>query len=152
MRVDLAATFGVDLRGLEVVSLQPEDVTEDVVELLKRSVEWANGDLDVGDLLRAHAKGTMQMFGGMRGSAVEAVMVTEFVQYPKKKVLVVLALAGKAREFTPFLAFIEHWAQLNGATEIEAFCRKVMVRYTRRFGFREVRSVVRKTIERGTLQ
>ena len=96
--------------------------------------------------------GAMQMFGGLRGSAIEAVMVTEFVQYPRKKVLVVLALAGAVREFAPFLAFIEHWAAMNDAEEIEAFCRESMARYTRRYGFREVRRVIRKVIERRNLQ
>lgn len=146
--MDLASTFGVDLRGLEVVSLQPEDVTEDVVELIKRAIEWSCGDIEVGDILRFHEKGTVQIFGGLHDSAVEAVMVTEFVQYPRKKVLVVLALAGAVREFAPFLAFIEHWAAMNDAVEIEALCREAIARYAKRYGFREVRRVVRKVIER----
>lgn len=150
--LDLVTAAGLNLPGLEVYSVPAGEATEDIRGMLLRAEEWSAGDVEVEDWIQMHARGRAQLFVGLRDSGLEAVMLTEFVQYPRRKVLVILALAGRAKQFAPFMKFIEHWAELNGAEAVEAYCREAMVRYAERYGFVEVRRVIRKTVERRFLQ
>jgi hypothetical protein len=148
MRTELASTAGVDLQGLEVYTLPPEDVTEEVYELLDRAMQYSEGEMNVGWLLRRHAVGMVQLFVGTRDGGLECVMATEFVQYPLRKTLQILAVAGNAKPFRPFFTFIDFWAEENGADAVDAWCRPSMARMLRRVGFKPVRQMVRREIER----
>lgn len=150
--LDLVTAAGLDLPGLEVYSVPAGEATEDIRGMLLRAEEWSAGDVDVEDWMQMHARGAVQLFTGLYDGGLEAVMLTEFAQYPRRKVLVILALVGRAKQFVPFMKFIEHWAELNGAEAIEAYCREAIVRYARRQGFVEVRRVIRKTLDRRFLQ
>jgi len=54
-----------------------------------------------------------------------AVMVTQIIPYPKKKVLRVIAIAGEDMDrWFHFLPAIEEWAMELGCTSLEAWGRK----------------------------
>lgn len=148
MRIELASTSGLDLKGLEVYSLQPEDVDGEVVTLLNEAMKWAEGEMDTGWLLQQHAVGAVTIFAGLKDNVIVSIMATEFVAYPRKKVLHILAAAGKIRTFREFLPWIEYWAKLNGATSIDAWCRAPVARLFRAVGFRSVREMIRHELER----
>ena len=151
MRTELTAMAGIDLPGLEVYSLHPEDISEEVFDLLNEAMKYSEGEMNVGWLLRRHAVGMVQIFVGTRDGALECVMATEFVQYPLRKTLQILAVAGRAKQFRPFLTFIEFWAKENGANALDAWCRPEVVRLLRPVGFKPVRQMVRRNIE-GSMQ
>jgi hypothetical protein len=117
-----------------------------VVEgLLQKAVDYAHGDITTEDLRLACIREEMQLFIFWDGETAKSSLVTEFLQYPRKKVIRVIAAAGKGygqcvREYWDLLSV---WAGQNGVSEFESWNRPSMTRYLRRLGFEKVYEVTR---------
>ena len=126
----------------QVVGGEVDDVFEQAVPLLRKALKHANGELTEYHIYRFVQAGLMQLWVGYERGEVAAVMVTEIADYPLKRVVRVLALAGKTAPFEDTFERIKLWAAENGAVELEAYCRPAVTRLIRRWGFFKLRDQV----------
>ena len=74
----------------------------------------------------------MQLWVALSEGSVIAAMITEIVQYPRKRVLRVITIAGKdgygMSKWYGFLPLIEGFALNNDCSSLEAWTRKGMAK------------------------
>lgn len=108
-------------RGKEERWLQPIPAEElagvwwQVYPLIYGAAERSGGRYEAADIKKAIESLDMQLWIIRAGDSVEAVAVTEIIQYPRRKLVKVNIGAGKNyKEWIPLLAEIEEWGKENG--------------------------------------
>jgi len=109
--------------------LYPDDVPyvwEDVAPMLAKASVHSEGELEPEDFLEPLSTGEMQLWVAYEDNdIINAAMVTQFIQYPQKKILRIISLAGEDfKEIKNFQAMIEGFAIKYGCTAIELWGRK----------------------------
>ena len=119
-------------RSCKVFLLEAEDIDlvwKDVVPLIEKALQHAEGELVPGDIKKHLDKGDLRLWVALEGKETIAAMVTEVIQYPRKKIVRVITLAGKNMDmWYDFLPMIEGYAIRNGCSSLEAWSRKGMAR------------------------
>lgn len=110
---------------------------------IERALVYADGVLGFSDVKKAVEDGVMQLWVGENE---DAVMVTELVDYPAKRVARVVAIAGALRKYKDQFDLFLAWAKMNGACEVEAWCRPAVARLLRRYGFEKRQEIVRRPV------
>ena len=108
--------------------VHPEDVAyiwEEVAPLLSKVSRHTEGELEPDDFLEPLTHGDMQLWMVSDQSKLEAAMITQFVEYPQKKILRIISLAGddfeKIREFQ---TMVESFAIKTQCSALEMWGRK----------------------------
>ena len=109
--------------------LYPDDVPyvwEDVAPMLAKAAVHSEGELEPEDFIEPLSTGEMQLWVAYKNDDnINAAMVTQFIQYPQKKILRIISLAGEDfKEIKNFQAMIEGFAIKYGCTAIELWGRK----------------------------
>ena len=108
--------------------VQPEDIAYiwgEVAPLLDKVKEHTEGELETDDFLEPLTHGDMQLWIATEQSDVHAVMVTQIIAYPQKKVLRIISLAGEDfEEIRSFQEMIEGFAVKLECTALEMWGRK----------------------------
>ena len=119
-------------RTCKVFLIEAEDVGlvwDDVVPLIERALQHAEGELVPDDIKKHLDKNDLRLWIALEGKETIAAMVTEIIQYPRKKIVRVITLAGKNMDmWYDFLPMIEGYAIRNGCSSLEAWSRKGMAR------------------------
>ena len=119
-------------RSCKVFLLEAEDIDlvwGDVVPLIEKALQHAEGELVPGDIKKHLDKGDRRLWVALEGKETIAAMVTELIQYPRKKIVRVITLAGKNMDmWYDFLPMIEGYAIRNGCSSLEAWSRNGMAR------------------------
>ena len=119
-------------RSCKVFLLEAEDIDlvwDDVAPLIGKALQHAEGELVPDDIKKHLDKGDLRLWVALEGKETIAAMVTEVIQYPRKKIVRVITLAGKNMDmWYDFLPMIEGYAIRNGCSSLEAWSRKGMAR------------------------
>ena len=115
-------------KTLKAQIVQPEDVAyiwEEVAPLLDKVKEHTEGELETDDFLEPLTHGDMQLWMATEESDVRAVMITQIITYPQKRVLRIISLAGEDfEEIRSFHEMIEGFAVKLECTALEMWGRK----------------------------
>jgi hypothetical protein len=117
-----------------------------VAALLAPAFEHARGEFEAPDLLELCRDGrAVASLAFDDAGAPCMAMVFEFLAYPRRTVVHVLALAGRdlRQVGVLFWAQFREWARESGASEIQASTRPAMTRTLRRLGFTHSYDTVR---------
>jgi|TARA_Y100000310_G_C20475682_1_gene712277 hypothetical protein len=116
----------------KVVLVAPSDVSyvwDDVVPLLDKALQYSEGEMTSDDLAPHLDNENLRMWVAMKGNEIIACMVTEVIEYPRKKIVRVITLAGKDMDlWYDFLPLVEGYAVKQGCSALEAWTRKGMTR------------------------
>ena len=119
-------------RSCKIFLLEAEDIDlvwDDVVPLIEKALQHAEGELVPDDIKKHLDKGDLRLWIALEGKETIAAMVTEVIQYPRKKIVRVITLAGRNMDmWYDFLPMIEGYAIRNGCSSLEAWSRKGMAR------------------------
>jgi hypothetical protein len=127
-------------------------VWEEVEPLLQKSVEVSRGMITLERIKNLLAQEEAVAFCTLRDNKVQAVLVTQIIQYCSYRSARIIACAGRElRGAMEFISVLDAWAMSQGAVEIEGWCRPEMVRLTRRLGWKEKFVCVTRDLRR-TLQ
>lgn len=128
-------------------SVFPHHVSQvwpDVHEFLSDAIQHCDGKWELIDVRRAIESKDMQLFVVMDGE-VKAAVVTQFNQYPAKKVLTVVFLGGRDMErWLHLIEELERWARDEGCDSMEVHGRSG---WERVLGWEKVSTVIRKKLE-----
>jgi len=112
--------------------LEPSDVEAlwgDIEPFLVRSLKHAEGELVPDDLIPHLDDGKLRVWIAVVDKEIIASMVTEIIQYPRKKIVRVITLSGKDMDsWYNFLPLLEGYAISNDCSSLEAWTRKGMAR------------------------
>lgn len=134
--------------AIQVVGEDVRDFFPQVLPFLERALRHANGELTLSDVLELAEKGIMQLWICYAGDKVETVMTTEISDFPSRRVVRVVTLAGRIAPYLHIWKLLQEWALMHGAEEIEAWCRPAMTRLLRRYGFAKRYEIVRYDLRR----
>ena len=121
----------------------------DVEPLVEKWIKAGYGEIAAEDIKDFVRSGHMQMFCIHKNFSIKLIAITEFVQYPRMKVLRIVAFAGEK----PLLAFkfqpaLECWARANGAEFIETFATPETVKLDMRVGMKPLYTLMRMPLSR----
>lgn len=139
----LGSNSSISVLSVEEVQARKEEL----VKVLAPAFACAHGELGPVEALELCEEGRAWCFVGEINEKLTALLIAEFMQFPKLRVLNVLAYAGQAKGFYQLLPVLETWGKLNGATEIRGYGGEAQMRLARRVhGFKEIYRVYAKPI------
>jgi hypothetical protein len=104
-------------------------IWDEVVPLIEKALVHAEGELTPDDIRKHLDSGDLRLWVALKDKDVIASMVTEIIQYPRKKIVRVITVAGKDMSmWYEFLPMLEGYAVRNGCSSLEAWTRKGMTR------------------------
>jgi len=116
----------------KVALVEAEDIDMvwgDVVPLIEKALLHAEGELMPDDIKKHLDSADLRLWVALKDKDVIASMVTEIIQYPRKKIVRIITLAGKDMSlWYDFLPMLEGYAIRNGCSSLEAWTRKGMTR------------------------
>ena len=116
----------------KVALVEAEDIDmvwDDVVPLIEKALRHAEGELIPEDIKKHLDSANLRLWVALEDRDVIAAMVTEIIQYPRKKIVRVITLAGKNMGlWYDFLPMLEGYAIRHGCSSLEAWSRKGMAR------------------------
>ena len=119
-------------RNCRVALVNSEDiglVWDEVTPLIEKALLHAEGELVPEDIKKHLDEGDLRLWVALKGQEILASMVTEIIEYPRKRIVRVITLAGKDMNmWYDFLPMIEGYAVKNGCSSLEAWTRKGMTR------------------------
>ena len=125
-------TNAVQSRSCQVALVEAEDVDmvwSEVSPLIRKALLHAEGELIPEDIKKHLDTSDLRLWVALENKDVLAAMVTEIIQYPRKKIVRVITLAGKDMNmWYEFLPMVEGYAIRNGCSSLEAWSRKGMAR------------------------
>lgn len=120
-------------------------IWDSVKTLLKAPADWSRGEYDVDDLFTMLVNERMRLWVFSEASEIILVMVTEVVQYPRKKVCNIYSISGRklAEMWYLFFPYGRTWMEMNQITEIQTTCRDEIAAKIIPFGFVKTANVLR---------
>ena len=114
---------------MKATIVKPEDVPyiwSNVGPMLARVTERSEGELDPDDYLNSLMDGQMQLWIFTEDNNIVMSMVTQFIPYPKKRILRVIAMAGERFKevHENFISMLEAFAIKYGCSALELWGRK----------------------------
>ena len=104
-------------------------IWEEVYPLLEKAQVYAAGELDTQDFFEMVENGDMQLWIAEDDGGIFAMMLTEFVQYPRKKVMRIVSIGGREmNRWMKYFPALEAAALSVGCTGFEVFGRKGWLR------------------------
>ena len=118
--------------SFKVALVNPDDVDlvwDEVIPLIEKALLHAEGELMPDDIKKHLDTGDLRLWVAFENKHVIASMVTEIIQYPRKRIVRVITLAGRGMDmWYDFLPMLEGYAVRNGCSSLEAWTRKGMTR------------------------
>ena len=100
-------------------------IWEEVYPLLEKAQVYAAGELDTQDFFKMIENGDMQLWIAEDDNGIFAMMLTEFVKYPRKKVMRIVSIGGsEMNRWMKYFPALEAAALSVGCTGFEIFGRK----------------------------
>lgn len=137
------------------VSGIPAEYIDDVWEDCKKYVEMGNNksqeEMDVHDIYFFLKEKEMQLwviFDKDNGKEIKAVITTQILNYPQKKVCRIVTLGGKQMDtwVAETLEILEEWSQEQDCDAMETVCRKGFVKKLKNFGYEQTYTIVGKEL------
>ena len=104
-------------------------IWEEVYPLLEKAQVYAAGELETQDFFEMVESGDMQLWIAEDDGGIFAMMLTEFIQYPRKKVMRIVSIGGRGmNRWMKYFPALEAAALSVGCTGFEVFGRKGWLR------------------------
>lgn len=112
-----------------VVAADIEHVWPVIAPLLQRAVDKSQGDMSVDDIRDALTKRDMQLWVWTENTEITACLVTQIVDYPRRRVCQMPFIAGRSMKlWLACESMIAAWAKEHDCTQLEGFARKGWLR------------------------
>ena len=114
---------------MKATIVEPEDVPyiwDNVAPLLSKVIQHSEGELETDDYLSNLMSGSMQLWVVTEDGKIILSMVTQIIQFPQKKVLRTIALAGERFKevHSQFSDMLASYALKNECSSLELWGRK----------------------------
>jgi hypothetical protein len=123
-------------------------VWEECVPFISRAEKFSQEEMKAEDLYGKIKNQDMQLWVVFNEETeILAVITTELVNYPRKKVCRIVTLGGDFMDdWVEYISVIEDWAIENKCQAMETFCRKGFKKKLENFGYDETYIVLGKEL------
>lgn len=104
---------------------------------IEAALEYSNGHHEFEDIVDGIVKGNLQLWPGPDGC-----MVTELIQYPRKKMLNIFLAGGTLEQMHDMANDMRAWAKAQGCDGAMLSGRRGWVREMRKHGWKELWTTV----------
>jgi len=119
------APAGQSYKGFFVPPDQVSSVWAYVLPHIEAAVKHSEGELQPEDVFPNLCMGDMQLWVVVNDTKLQATVITQIIDYPRKTILRVLCLGGRGlKEWYHLFYQIEDFAKSNNCSAIEAWARK----------------------------
>ena len=124
-----------------------DKVWEQVLPFIEAPLTYNNGEFEAEDIYKALIEKKMQLWVAFN-DRIRAAMVTEVVNYPRKKIVRIVTLGGENMMgwIDDGVNLLKRWAKTQGATGLEVIGRKGWIRTLDKLGFIHTHVVLKKEI------
>ncbi len=95
-----------------------------VAPFVRKALEHGEGSYLEADVGHYCMTGEWQLWVIGRGGKIQAVGITEIVNFPRQRKCLIRYLSGDLQEILPHWAVFESWAREQGCTRFEIYGRK----------------------------
>lgn len=132
----------------------PADMIDDVWDECKDFIQLAEkkgqSEMNAQDIYEFCRNQEMQLWIVYDDTAmdeIKAVVTTEIVNYPRKKVCRIVTLGGIGIDsWIHAISTIEAWAESQGCESMETFCRKGFIKKLENYGYEQTYTVLGKDL------
>ena len=119
------APAGPNYKGFFVPPDQVASIWAYVLPHIEAAVEHSEGELLPEDVFTNLCMGDMQLWVVVKDTKIQATVITQIIDYPRKNILRVLCLGGRGlKQWYHLFYQIEDFAKSNNCSAIEAWARK----------------------------
>lgn len=130
-----------------VLSSEIDSVWKECVPHLTRALEYSDNKYSLEHIKSSLESRSMQLWVYLKDD-IKACMVTQLVNYPTKRVCLILFLGGSLmHEWVRFMNLIEEWARSNRCEAIEIYGRPGWAKV---LGWEQIHVVLRKNLHEST--
>jgi hypothetical protein len=142
MSIEVELGPNCSIRGVSHEAL--DDVWPQVAPLIAKALSYSRGELNVDDVLHLLLEQLMQLWVANDNTGrVEMCVVTQIINYPRKRFLRIVVLAGsQSYRWERGWELIAAWARQLGCDGVESFARPGIARLYKKLGFRSYYSMV----------
>ena len=116
---------GRNFKGFFVPPDQVAAIWAYVLPHIEAAIEHSEGELLPEDVFPNLCMGDMQLWVVVNDTKIQATVITQIIDYPRKNILRVLCLGGRGlKEWYHLFYQIEDFAKSNNCSAIEAWARK----------------------------
>ena len=128
-----------------------DDVWEHCEEYVVMGINKAQEEMNEHDIYYFLKDGEMQLwvvFDEDNDKEIKAVVTTQIINYPQKKVCRIVTLGGKGMDewVSQVLDVLEEWAEEQDCEAMETVCRKGFVKKLKNFGYEQTYTIVGKEL------
>lgn len=122
-------------------------VSEQVIPLIEKALRYSLGEYTPQDLLDFCKEQKMQLWVVADDDFVHGCVVTELINYKRKRVCQVIIVSGyNLEEWFGGYEVIEAWARSMGAEEMRSYCRAGWEKLLKPRGFSKAYTVLTKEL------
>jgi len=128
-----------------------KDMPVSTIEHVESALRFSYGEREIHDIMKELVKGSKQIWLGTIGDKFVATVVTQIIQYPKKKTCEICYLGGEAGsgvlKALGEVEAIENWAVDNGCDDIQVFGRRGWLKALKKHGYSSRYTIIGKNLK-----
>ena len=131
-----------------IPSQEIDEIWEACEPFIERASKKGQSEMTSEDIYNFCKDAKMQLWIVFDSEAnIKAVVTTEIINYPKKKVCRIITLGGEEIDnWLHSITVIEAWAEEKGCHAIETFCRKGFIKKLEKYGYEQTYTVLGKEL------
>lgn len=126
-----------------VLSTHIDSIWPDVASLLERAIIYSDGKYQIDDVYQFLKDRAMQLWVAFNNEGLlKACCISQIVSYPRKKVLILIFVAGiDSTEWIHFADVLKEFAMDKQCQSIEFYGRPGWEKLTKQLGFKKIHTV-----------
>ena len=133
---------------LGVPSHGVDEVWEQCESFIKLAYEKGQAEMTTEDIYHFCKDQKMQLWIVHERARIKAVVTTEIVDYPRKKVCRIVTLGGAGIDkWINCISVIEEWALSYDCVAMETFCRKGFIKKLEKYDYEQIYAVLGKELK-----
>jgi len=131
-----------------IPSQEIDEIWEVCEPFIEKAAKKGQSEMTSQDIYNFCKDAKMQLWIVFDSEAnIKAVVTTEIINYPKKKVCRIITLGGEEIDnWLHSITVIEAWAEENECHAMETFCRKGFIKKLEHYGYEQTYTVLGKEL------
>ena len=139
----MSSSANSEVRIYGVLSNALDEVWHEVVPFLENAIEYSDGKFSLRDTRENLEKTLAQLWVGYDSEGLCVTFVTEIIEYPQKRVLLIKFLGGRRFDtWVHRIDFLREFAYEKGCTAIELYGRPGWEKVLKKFSYQKMYSVL----------
>jgi hypothetical protein len=142
-QTELTATYLSDNELVGIRHNQAHLIWNEVEPILQRALEYSDNKYSLEHIKKCVEERDMQLWVTFNNSQVATAGISQIVNYPCEKRMVILFLSGNSENLYNHWKTMSTWGKANGCTSCEIYGRPGWERKLESIGFKKIHTVLK---------